>query len=479
MAGNSELFEKEYPVRGFSYEFCGSFEDAVRLKYWEYELILLDIRFEGLGDDHGLLILKNIRERAPGLPVVMLSSRTGSDILIRCWDAGAQGYIVKWNLNPSFHRDLEVKIRRFARYRPPQAIIGHSRKIDELRATIRTLAEYDISVLITGETGTGKELVARELHDQGKRTGKPFIAVNSGAIPPTLIESELFGHVKGAFTGASDRRGKVEEADGGTLFLDEIGDLPLDMQVKLLRLLDSGEFVRVGENTPRRADIRVIAASNKDLASAVRDKLFREDLFFRISGFKINVPSLREHLDDITVLAEHFFELFKNSHPGKNAIASFSIGCIRAMQIYSWPGNVRELRNVVERAVILCRGETIGLECLPPEIAGVPSGDSILPGGRNEEGVIQVSSLPDDPSSWSRRRLVAELRLALEAKSRVQAYKRKNWKAEFMRQMYPECKAANAKGFNDLVRRLTKGPWGDPDWMQNEELRALLEDLAG
>jgi len=475
MPGNGEMFAREYAVPGFLYEFCGSLEEAVRLRYWEYALILLDIRFEGKGDEEGLGILHQIRQSSPLVPVVMLSSRTTPDILIRCWDDGAQAYIVKWTSNRRFHKDLEEKIRRHARYLPAQQMIGESAAIIELRRTVETLAGYDISVLITGETGTGKELIAHALHEQGKRNVKPFVAVNCGAIPGALIESELFGHAKGAFTGAtSDRRGKVEEANEGTLFLDEIGDLPSDMQVKLLRLLDAGEFVRVGENTPRRANIRVVAATNKDLDALVHEKAFREDLFFRLNGFKIRVPSLREHKDDLPLLAEHFLEMFKNNHPEKSFITSFSVHCMRTMQAYAWPGNIREIRNAVERAMILTAKATIERESLP---------ESILVGGRtpfHPAGQMSGQSafgLPEAKDLWSRERLLAEIRLCFQAKQSIVHYKGRQWKAEFMRLMYPQCKAANAKGFDDLVRRFTKGPWGDPKWASDKEIRSLIEQL--
>jgi DNA-binding NtrC family response regulator len=469
---NGKAFKRKYTVYGSQFEFCGSLQEAVHIRYWEFDLVLLDIRFEGLGDDHGIDLLREIRKNAPLVPVVMLSSRTDPDILIRCWDAGANGYIVKWTANERFYDDLLDKIRRHARYKPVQTIIGESPAIESLRTNVKTLAGYDISVLITGETGTGKELLARALHDQGKRRDKPFIALNSGAIPATLIESELFGHVKGAFTGATDRCGKVEEASGGTLFLDEIGDLPLEMQVKLLRLLDSGEFVRIGENVPRKTDLRIVAATNRDLSVAVKDKTFREDLFYRLSGFRVEAPALRNHLEDLPLLADHFLELFKNAHSEKIHITSFSSDCMQAMQSYDWPGNVRELRNTVERSAILTSGATIHADSLPPSIRNVDTNFASQSIQNNTPLALSSNDQPCDKD-----RLLAELQMALEVKQRVQTYKGSQWKAEFMRLMYPHCKAANAKGFDDLIRRLTHGPWGDPDWEKEESLKALVSQL--
>jgi DNA-binding NtrC family response regulator len=476
MPGNGTVFTQEYPVSGFVFEFCGSLEEAVRLQYWDYALILLDIRFEGNGDDYGLQILHEIRQRSPQLPVVMLSSRATPDILIRCWDEGANAYIVKWTSNPRFYKNLENKIRRHARQLPTQSIIGESDAIRDLRGTIDTLARFEINVLITGETGTGKELVARALHQRGKRGAKPFMAINSAAITGTLMESEMFGHAKGAFTGAiMDRIGKVEEASGGTLFLDEIADLSVETQVKLLRLLDSGEFFRVGENTPRKADLRLVAATNKDLEDLVKTGNFREDLFFRLNGFKVRVPSLRERIEDIPLLTEHFLELFKYVHPEKSKVSSFSLDCMKAMQSYSWPGNVRELRNAIERAVILTSGATVESEALPPAVLGR---DEIRVVSSPAGISISANDLPENKAMWPRKRLESEIRLCLEAKRQIQMYKKgDNWRAEFIRVMFPECKAANAKGFNDLIRRLTKGPWGDPQWERDEEIRKLLLHL--
>jgi DNA-binding NtrC family response regulator len=473
MPGNSVVFSREYEVPGFSFDFCGSLEEAVRLGYWDYSLVLLDIRFEGLGDDHGIELLDRIRERAPHLPVVMLSSRTTPEILIRCWDKGAQAYIVKWTSNPRFHTDLKEKIERYARALPKEPLIGESAAMRSLKQTIETLAGYDISVLITGETGSGKELVARALHEQGKRRDKPFVAINAGAIPATLIESELFGHVKGAFTGATDRKGKVESANGGTLFLDEVADLPLELQVKLLRLLDAGEFMPVGSDTPSHADIRIIAATNKDLEGLVRRGGFREDLFFRLNGFKIQLPSLTERKEDIPLLAEHFLELFKNMHPDKSHIGSFAPASMRALQQYKWPGNVRELRNTVERAAILTAGDTIEVASLPLDI----SSESEKSSPASASTILSPGILSEDKSAWPRERLLAEIKMALQVKQYVQGYKGKQWKAEFMRLMYPECKAASAKGFDDLIRRLTQGPWGDPKWEDMSELKKHIEEL--
>ncbi len=475
MPAQAAIFARQYGVDGFTFDFCASLEDAKRRAYWTYALVLLDIRFEGEGDEHGIHILKEIRKDAPTLPVVMLSSRTAPDTLIRCWDEGAQAYIVKWTANRRFKLDLGNKLRRYSRRTAEPTLLGESASIRSIRETLATLADYDISVLILGETGSGKELVARSLHEEGKRSDRPFIALNCGAIPESLIESELFGHVRGAFTGATaDRPGKIEEASGGTLFLDEIADLPADMQVKLLRFLDSGEFTRVGENKPRHSRVRVVAATNRDLHTLVTERAFREDLYYRLDGFKILLPALRERADDVPILAKHFLDQFRIGHQEKQIIVGFSAECMKTLQAYTWPGNVRELRNVVERAAILSSGPLIAVEALPESftVRGERTVQNLTAHTGSEPG-----RLSEDTGSWPQARLAAEIEFAIEAKRHIQTYKRGQWKAEFMRLMYPHCKAANAKGFDDLIKRLTQGPWGDPKLKALAQFSRLISEL--
>ena len=475
LPAQAAIFARQYGVDGFTFEFCASFEEAKRRAYWTYALVLLDIRFESEGDEHGIQILKEIRQQSPALPVVMLSSRTAPDTLIRCWDEGAQGYIVKWTANRRFKLDLRDKLWRHARRTTEPTLLGESASIREIRQTLATLADYDISVLVLGETGSGKELVARSLHEEGKRSEKPFVALNCGAIPESLIESELFGHVRGAFTGATaDRPGKIEEASGGTLFLDEIGELPTDMQAKLLRFLDGGEFTRVGENKPRRSKVRVVAATNRDLRALVADRAFRQDLYYRLDGFKILLPSLRERAEDIPILAQRFLEQFRVSHPEKRTIEGFSAQCMKTLQTYTWPGNVRELRNAVERAAILSSGSLIEIEALP-ESVNVGSERTVQ--NLTAQTGRALGGLPEDTGNWPQTRLAAEIELAIKAKRHVQTYKRGQWKAEFMRLMYPHCKAANAKGFDDLIKRLTQGPWGDPKLKAHAQFSRLISEL--
>jgi two-component system response regulator GlrR len=242
-------------------------------------------------------------------------------------------------------------------------IVGACPKIEELLTQISIVAQNDVPVIIYGESGTGKELVARAIHYTGRRADKPFIVENCGAIPENLIENELFGHVKGAYTDArTDQKGLFEEAHGGTLFLDEIGELPLPLQVKFLRVLQDGEFKRIGSTRPIKVDVRVIAATNKDLIQAIAEKTFREDLFYRLNVIPVHIPPLRERKEDIPLLINHFLNEF-NKELGKK-VDGFSPAAIQKMMTYQWPGNVRELKNKVKQAMVLTRNNVITAEDL-------------------------------------------------------------------------------------------------------------------
>jgi two-component system response regulator AtoC len=241
----------------------------------------------------------------------------------------------------------------------------------QLFRTIDKIAEFKSTVLIHGESGTGKELVARAFHDRGPRAEQAFVAINCGAIPENLLESELFGHVRGAFTDAvRNKQGLFEEADGGTLFLDEIGELPLSLQVKLLRVLQESEIRRVGENKARKIDVRILAATIRDLAEMVQAGTFREDLFYRLNVLSVKIPPLRERPEDIPLLVEHFLERC-NEKLG-TAVAGVDQTAMKTMMEYAWPGNVRELENLVERAVILCDTERITPELLTDKVRSTP-----------------------------------------------------------------------------------------------------------
>jgi two-component system nitrogen regulation response regulator GlnG len=246
-------------------------------------------------------------------------------------------------------------------------LIGRSPAMQEIYRILARLMQTDLTVMIVGESGTGKELVARALHDYGKRRNGPFVAVNMAAIPRELIESDLFGHEKGSFTGAHARGiGKFEQAQGGTLFLDEIGDMPLEAQTRLLRVLQTGEYTTIGGRVPIRADVRVIAATHRDLRQLIRQALFREDLFYRLNVVPIRLPPLRERTEDVAALARHFFSL---AHQEGLPLKSLDTGAMERLKSYRWPGNVRELENLVRRLAALYSQEVIGLDIIEAELA--------------------------------------------------------------------------------------------------------------
>ena len=248
-------------------------------------------------------------------------------------------------------------------------LIGESHSMQQVYELINNVAQTDTPVMIQGQSGTGKELVARAIHESGPRANKPFIKVNCAALNENLLESELFGHVKGAYTGADRFRiGRFEAAHEGTIFLDEIGDIPLAIQVKLLRVLEQKEIERVGENQPIKVDVRIITATNRDLERLTRENEFREDLYFRINVFPISCPSLVQRLDDIPLLVQHFIR--QNAIRTSKAIAGLTAGAMQALARYSWPGNVRELRNTIEYAFVLCKDGDIDISHLPPKITG-------------------------------------------------------------------------------------------------------------
>ena len=275
---------------------------------------------------------------------------------------------------------------QFPSLSPPRCmrgVVGRSEGLTDVYRVIDRVADTNCTVLITGESGTGKELVARAVHDASQRSDAPFVAVNCGAIPESLLESELFGHAKGAFTGAhAARQGRIGLAQGGTLFLDEIGELPLALQVKLLRVLQSREYSPVGDTRVLRADVRIVAATNIDLEQAARTGTFREDLYYRLNVIHVTVPPLRDRAGDVPILAEHFLKLALQ-RTARLSVHTFAESTMQLLEQYNWPGNVRELENTVERAVLLARGEQIQPRDLPARVCGLPSerrpGTSRLP----------------------------------------------------------------------------------------------------
>jgi len=356
------------------------------------DLVLLDVWLPGID---GLATLAAIRERQVEVEVVMISGHGNIESAVRAIKLGAFDFIEKpLSLDKTVlvvrnalrQRRLEVENRALrARVDRTLRMVGDSYVVRQLREQVAMAAPTNGRVLIHGENGTGKELVARTIHQLSRRRAGPFVEVNCAAIPEELIESELFGHARGAFTGAvADRRGKFELADGGTIFLDEIGDMSLKTQAKVLRVLQEQVVEPVGGRPGVRVDVRVLAATNKDLPAEIRAGRFREDLYFRLNVIPIYVPPLRDRLDDLRALAEHFMDGFAQEY-GRRA-KTFDQDALAALRRYAWPGNVRELRNVVERLMIMVRGDTIAAG----DVAFL-AGPALVAGARADEA-------PPDPS---------------------------------------------------------------------------------
>jgi DNA-binding NtrC family response regulator len=351
-----------------------------------FDVILLDLQMPGL---HGLDVLACLRERTPETAVIVVTGESTLENALRAGQRGAFDFIVKppdpaHLLAQVLHASRVTGIRGRtgsgdSRAPAPDAqdtlgILGASLAIATLRDHLRRIAPANGRVLITGENGVGKELVAAAIHALSRRADGPFVKLNCAAIPRDLVESELFGHERGAFTGAvQPRKGRFELADGGTLFLDEIGDLSADSQAKLLRTLETGEYERVGGARAQRADVRVVSATNKDLAQAIEAGEFREDLFHRLKVFPVHVPPLRERRGDVALLAAHFLAEFGRAE--ERPPATLSAEALRLLEEYHWPGNVRELRNLMERAAVLCEGAEVRAEDLAGWLEAAPGGD--------------------------------------------------------------------------------------------------------
>ena len=342
------------------------------------DLVITDLNMPGAD---GLQLLRHTREKYPKIPVLIL---TGEDSIRDCVEAmraGAFNFLTK----PFHPRDLEEVVRQALRARgaqpgaapggddgqPQVALIGVSAALRAVIETVELVAHTSSTVLITGESGTGKEVVARLLHGSSGRAGGPLVAINCGAIPEALMESEMFGHAKGSFTGATEARpGTFVEANGGTLFLDEIAELPLPLQVKLLRVLQDRRVTAVGDNRPRAIDVRIIAATNRDLEAMVRDGTFRADLYYRLDVLPIRLPAVRERREDIPLLIQHFLESMNRRFDRQVVLGDAALARLLA---YDWPGNVREMENLCERLVVLNRSGTIEVDELPARLTCRPT----------------------------------------------------------------------------------------------------------
>ena len=371
------LMERELPRAGFRVEVAESGEDALAtIRTKDFDVILLDLRMPGVG---GMEALRRIRESEATAEVVILTGHPDVETAIAAMKLGAYDYLTK----PFKLAELEQVIRRAAERKrlqlenqalrrmvaqrePPPLIVGGSRAVADLLATVRRIAPTDANILIVGPSGTGKGLVARVIHESSARAAGPFLVINCSAFQDQLLESELFGHEKGAFTGAAvSKQGLFEVAEGGTLVLDEVGEMSPAMQAKLLQVLDTREMRRVGGTRVHRLDVRVIAATNRDLPEAIRAGRFREDLFYRLNVVTLALPPLRERKEDIAPLIAHFLARFGSAGYGPRR---FAPEALQVLMDYPWPGNVRELANTIERLLILTPGEVIGVEDLPPSI---------------------------------------------------------------------------------------------------------------
>lgn len=364
----------------YSVLLAGSGREAIEvIKKESIDLVLLDIR---LPEIDGIEVLKIIKGMDESIEVIMVTAVITVGKAVEAVRHGAYDYITKPFDIQSLTEQVEKIVEKRSLSRENislrkliesefqyEKIVGKSAAIREVFRTIDDVAQSSATVLIAGESGTGKELVARAIHNRSSRREKFFVAVNCAAIPENLLESELFGHEKGSFTGAVDRQiGKFEIASGGTIFLDEIGTLPLPMQAKLLRALQGKEIERIGGSRPVSVDVRIVAATNSDLRTEIKSRRFREDLYYRLNVIPLHLPPLRERKEDIPLLAEHFLRKY-NREFGKK-IKGFKKEAVALLCSHDWPGNVRELENLVERLVVLTRGGTIETEKLPPEIKG-------------------------------------------------------------------------------------------------------------
>jgi DNA-binding NtrC family response regulator len=373
-----------------------------------FHLVVSDLR---MPEVDGMALLSYCTEQMPGLPVILITAHGTVDSAVEAIKLGAQDYITKPfdkdELLPVIEKALRTEERsRSILHEDPAGrykIIGQTARMHAIYGMIEKVSKSPTTVLISGESGTGKELVARALHDSSNRAKAPFIQVNCGAIPENLFESELFGYEKGAFTGAvSAKPGRFELADGGTLFLDEVGELPRDMQVKLLRVLQDGTFERVGGIRSQTVDVRLVAATNRDLVKEVKKGGFREDLYYRLNVIPIRLPPLRDRSDDIPLLTEHFVSKFNARLDTQ--IHEVTPEAMAALMAHSWPGNIRELENLIERSVLLCEGDRITLADLP---------------GLVEEGALDMGGMDEPPSEMGLKQYVRVYTAKLE-RNRIQ-----------------------------------------------------------
>ncbi len=413
--GSREALQKMIAKEGYQVSIAHDTETALEIFGCEAaHLVITDLRMPGRD---GISLLKEVKRMSSETEVILISGHGTVETAVEAMREGAYDFITK-----PLERVVVLKAISKAREKQDltrenaglraqlrslsdaSGFIGNSAAVREVKELIRQVAPTSANVLILGESGTGKEIVANAIHRSSERAGRPFIKVNCAALPETLLESELFGYERGAFTGAVSRKeGRFFLADEGMLFLDEIGDMPMALQAKILRVLQEGEFERLGGNETLKVDVRIVAASNQDLTEAIAERCFREDLYYRLNVIGIHLVPLRERRGDIPLLVEHFLERFsaKNNQP----VNVFSRVAVEAMSNYDWPGNIRELENSVERAVVLGRGEVLTLADLPAGVAGESREDDEL---HVEAGSTVISIPVGTPLAEVERRVILE-----------------------------------------------------------------------
>ncbi|HRI03441.1 MAG TPA: sigma-54 dependent transcriptional regulator [Pyrinomonadaceae bacterium] len=386
---------------GYKVDLAKTGEEAVEMySYKPYDVVLMDVSMPGMG---GLTALEELVKLDAEVVVLMVTAYATFDTAISAWEKGAAGVIRKPFQNEQIlalvakgiktrRKEEERQVLRQAMVRSVQRdlIVVHSEKMENIFRLVDRVGPARSTVLITGESGTGKELVAKAVHAASPRADKPFVVVNCTNIPSELLESELFGHTKGAFTGAvGAKKGLFEVADTGSIFLDEIGDLRPETQVRLLRVIQEREFTPIGETTPTKVDVRIIAATNVDLKEAVKNGQFREDLYFRLSVVPIEIPPLRERREGILPLAQHFIRKYSEEN-GRNISENLSPEVLSLLENYNYPGNVRELENIIERAIVIAPTDEITVDCLRPEVRDPQSAMERMSASSGKSGSVDL-----------------------------------------------------------------------------------------
>jgi DNA-binding NtrC family response regulator len=395
-------------------------QDALKkIESEDFDLVITDLKMEGLD---GMQVLEKALSIRPNLMVILMTAFASVESAVEAMKKGASDYIVK----PFINEDVKMTVRRLLEHKTVlmenvilrqqlsqqfgcKGFIGVSPQISQVFEVLEKVIPTRSSVLLTGESGTGKGLIAEVIHCNSQRKDRPFISINCSAIPENLLESELFGYRKGAFTGAaSDKKGLIAMADGGTLFLDEIGDMPMGLQAKVLKILETGDVLPLGETKSSHVDIRLLAATNKNIEEQIRKGLFREDLYYRLNVIEVRIPSLRERKEDIRALTQHFIENYSRENNKK--VTGITGEALEALMQYSWPGNVRELRNVIERSVVLSNADEIGLSELPAKIKsqdGIKGAGTLKDKLEHCEGRIIKETL--EYNDWNKEKTAKEL----------------------------------------------------------------------